>query len=196
MAFLSTRAIRCGGCWASSLLRTPTPGAGPAAAWTCGLAAALVEMVSAIATGDDELARTAAATRRDRACELRRRALELAEADMAAYRAVLAARREPPGAGRGRAIREGLAAAAEPPLAIAEIAAEVARLAADAAVVARGGVRGEVETAAVLAAAAATACATMLELNLASQPDDPRRLRGLDLIDEAQGHRRRAAACG
>ena len=71
----------------------PVPGAGPAAAWTCALAAALLEMVSATALrGDGGDPR--ALERRDRASALRARALELADADVAAYGAVLAVRRE------------------------------------------------------------------------------------------------------
>jgi formiminotetrahydrofolate cyclodeaminase len=170
----------------------PTPGAGPAVAWTCAVAAALVEMVSAIATGDDEAARSAAAARRERAFKLRLRAIELAQADTAAYQHILAARRQPAGPDRTRRVREALAAAADPPLAIAEIAAELAGLAADAAGLARGGVRGEAAAAAILADAAAAACPPMLHLDLASQPADPRLARGDQLAADAHRHRERA----
>jgi formiminotetrahydrofolate cyclodeaminase len=168
----------------------PTPGAGPAAAWTCAVAAALVEMVSAIASGGDSAARAAAGARRERACVLRLRALELAETDMVAYQAVLAARRQPAGADR---VREALSAAADPPLAIAEVAAELAELAADAGEQARGGVRGEAATAAILADAGAAACVAMLSLNLAGNSDDPRRVHGDQLAHDAHQHRQRVA---
>jgi formiminotetrahydrofolate cyclodeaminase len=171
----------------------PTPGAGPAAAWTCAVAAALVEMVSAIASGDDTAARAAAGARRERACVLRLRALELAETDMVAYQAVLAARRQPAGADRVRQFREALSAAADPPLAIAEVAAELAALAADAGEQARGGVRGEAATAAILADAGAAACVAMLSLNLAGNSDDPRRVHGDQLAHDAHQHRQRVA---
>lgn len=170
----------------------PTPGAGPAVAWTCAAAAALVEMVSTIASGDDEPTRATATARRERACELRLRALELAQTDMAAYQAVLAARRQPAGPERAVQFRAALAAAADPPLALAELAAELAKLAADAGEHARGGVRGEAATAAILADAAAAACRPMLHLNLASRPDDPRLARGDQLAREAHEHRERA----
>jgi formiminotetrahydrofolate cyclodeaminase len=175
---------------------SPTPGAGPAVAWTCAVAAALVEMVSTIASGDDASARAAASARRERACLLRLRALELAEADMTAYHAVLAARRQPAGPERTRQFGDALAAAADPPLAIAELAAEVAQLAADAGEQARGGVRGEAATAAILADAAAAACPPMLHLNLASRQDDPRLARGDQLAEQAHQHRERATRTG
>ena len=170
---------------------TPTPGAGPAVAVLCAVAAALVEMVSGIATGDDDAARTAALACRERAHELRLRALELAQSDVTAYEAVLAARRQAAGPDRTRAIRGALAAAADPPLAIAQLAAEIARLAADAGTRARGGVRGEAETAAILADAAVAACAPMLTLNLAGHPNDPRRQQVRELIAEASQQRQR-----
>ncbi|MEA2178964.1 MAG: hypothetical protein QOG77_2261 [Solirubrobacteraceae bacterium] len=170
----------------------PTPGAGPSAAWTCGLAAALVEMVSEI-----ELRKAptgAASERRGRAAALRGRARALAAADAAAYSAVVAVgrRREEPGhAGR---LRAALSEAADPPAEIAEAAAEITRLAADAAVAARGGARGEAVTAAVLAEAAARACRPMVELNLAGSPGDPRRARVERLAEDAAADLARAVA--
>jgi formiminotetrahydrofolate cyclodeaminase len=170
----------------------PAPGAGPSAAWTCALAAALVEMVSAVALRKDPVDAPAAERRRDRAADLRARALELADDDVAAYTAVLAVlrRREEPGHG-GR-LRAALSDAADPPLAIVEIAAEVARLAADAASEARGGVRGEAMTAAILAEAVVRAGLPLVDLNLASAPEDPRRARVRELARAAGADLERA----
>jgi formiminotetrahydrofolate cyclodeaminase len=123
----------------------------------------------------------AARKRRDRAGALRARALELADTDVAAYRAVLEVRREGDLPGHAARLAEALSAAADPPVAIAEAAVEVTRLAAAAARRARGGVRGEAIAAAVLGDAAAAACVALVELNLGGRPDDPRleRIRAL-----------------
>ena len=170
----------------------PSPGAGPAAAWTCALAAALLEMVSAIELRGDPEDGVEAARRRDRASALRAHALTLADRDIAAYQAVVGVRRERDRPGYAEHLREALAAAADPPLEIAEAAAEVTLLAADAAAHARGGVRGEAITAAVLAAAAVAACVPMVELNLGGAGADPRLARVRALADRARRDRERA----
>lgn len=144
---------------------SPAPGAGAAAAWCCALAAALVEMVARVilARGEErpDLERSL-----QRAGELRAIALRLAEEDAAAYRAVS----EAPAGHRD----EALAAAADSALAIAEAAAETVALAAKSAPGATGPVRGEAETAELVAEAAMRAAARLAELNLAGAPDDPR----------------------
>ncbi len=152
----------------------PAPGAGPAAAWACAMAAALVEMVTAVELRRDPGDGGPAAGRAERAAALRERALELADLDVAAYTRVLEvlARRAEPGHG-GR-LREALAEAAGPPLDIARAAAEATRLAADAAAVARGGVRGEAVAAAVLGEAAVRASVPLVEINLAGHRGDAR----------------------
>jgi methenyltetrahydrofolate cyclohydrolase len=156
---------------------SPAPGAGASAAWCCALAAALVEMVArvTIARGED---RPDVSSRLRRAGELRADALRLAGEDAAAYRAVIDA---PP---RGRA--EALAAAADPPLAIAEAAAETGELAAASAADAAGPVRGEADTAVLIAAAATRAAARLVELNLGARRDDPRLSRARELAKQAR----------
>ena len=172
----------------------PAPGAGPSLAWTCSLAGALVEMVSAIELGKDPADPGAVATRRDRAAALHARALELADVDVAAYTEVLAvlARRTEPG--HGARLREALSRAADPPLEIAGIAAELAALAADAAAGARGAVRGEAVTAAVLAEAVARGCVPIVELNLGGAGRDARRDRAGELAGDARAALERARA--
>jgi formiminotetrahydrofolate cyclodeaminase len=116
----------------------------------------------------------AARRRRDRAAALRSRALELADTDVAAYRAVVDVRRERDLPGHADRLADALSAASDPPVAIAETAVEVTRLAAGAARRAHGGVRGEAIAAAVLGDAAAAACVALVELNLGGDPGDPR----------------------
>ncbi|HXR14461.1 MAG TPA: cyclodeaminase/cyclohydrolase family protein [Solirubrobacteraceae bacterium] len=164
----------------------PVPGAGPAAAWTCALCAALVEMVCGVMLrreADEDGARSA---RRARASAIRVSALALAERDIDAYRDVLAARRQ----GTAQLRHDALSAAADPPLAIAETAAEVVALAADSFADARGGVRGEAAVAAVLAEGVVRAAAAIVEFNLAGEPNDPRRARARELAEAAR------AECG
>jgi len=157
----------------------PAPGAGAAAAWTCAMAAALVEMVSAIELRREDASPQAAA-RRDRAGELRPLVLALADEDVAAYGAVLAAR------GDTARFREALAAAADPPLRIARCAAELCELAADAVANARGGVRGEALAAVALSNAAVSAALPLVELNLGGAPSDPRLREARELRAGAQ----------
>jgi methenyltetrahydrofolate cyclohydrolase len=152
------------------------PGAGAAAAWCCALAAALVEMVARVALAGGE--GSAAMERRlQRAGELRTRAVSLADEDAAAYKAAIDAAPE------RRA--EALSAAADPPLAIAEAAAETGKLAAAASAEVKGPIRGEADTAALISAAATRSAARLIELNLAGSPEDPRLARARELADIA-----------
>lgn len=165
----------------------PVPGAGPAAAWTCALAAALVEMVCAVMArreGDED---AASAGRGERAAAIRAAALVLAERDMDAYREVLAVR----SSGEVSLRRAALAAAADPPLEIARAGAELTALAAEAYACARGGVRGEAATAAVLAEAATRAAAAIVIFNLAGDPGDPRRAEAGELAAATAAQRAR-----
>jgi formiminotetrahydrofolate cyclodeaminase len=170
----------------------PTPGAGPSLAWTCGLAASLVEMVSGISLSQQPVDRSAIEQRRAQATALRNLALALADADADAYRAVLAVGRRRGEAGHAGQLREALHAAADPLLSIVETAGEVTRLAADATSQIRGGARGEAKTAAVLGAAVVEAGVPLIELNLASAPGDPRVARARAIAQEALSHRARA----
>jgi formiminotetrahydrofolate cyclodeaminase len=170
----------------------PTPGAGPSAAWTCGLAAALVEMVSQIELRKEPADEATTRQRVERAARLRARVLELAGVDAVAYSAVLDVLRRRDEPGHPARLRAALSDAAGPPAEIAEAAAEITRLAADAAAAARGGAKGEAVTAAVLAEAAVRACRPMIELNLAGMPGDPRRERVERLAQDAAADLARA----
>ena len=166
---------------------SPAPGGGSAAALTCALGAALVEMAARIelsgADGGDltegEL---------DRTVELRRHALVLAEAELPPYAPVLEARRLPASdpARPGR-IAEALEEASRGPLDIAETAAEVAELGGRVAGAADPAVRGDALTGVVLAEAAAAAAAALVRVNLSDQP-------AAAAADRARGAASRAAS--
>jgi formiminotetrahydrofolate cyclodeaminase len=168
----------------------PVPGAGPAAAWTCALAAALVEMVCAVMARIESDEDAVRADRGERAAAIRAAALELAGRDMDAYREVLAAR----SSGDVGLRRAALAAAADPPLEIAAAAAELTALAAEAFATARGGVRGEAAAAAVLAEAVTRVAAAIVTFNLAGDPGDPRRVEAAELTLAAATQRARVEA--
>ena len=138
------------------------------------MAAALLEMTVGTELRREPGDAPAARRKRDRAAALRAQALALADTDVAAYRAVLDVRREGDLPGHAARLAQALSAAADPPVAIAETAAEVTRLAVGAARRARGGVRGEAIAAVLLGEASAAACVSLVELNLGGAPDDPR----------------------
>jgi methenyltetrahydrofolate cyclohydrolase len=170
---------------------TPSPGGGCAAAWSCALAAALVEMAAGTAmqrgAEDAEGARRILA----RATELRARALRLGEDDAAAYVPVLAALRLDAGPAREHAVTEALDRAAGPPLAIADAAAEAAELGAEAGRVAPESLAGDLTASVLLAEAACRAAVRLVELNLAGVPGDARLAAGAGLAVRA-GRARRA----
>jgi methenyltetrahydrofolate cyclohydrolase len=157
---------------------SPSPGGGSSCALACAVAAGLVEMAAAFTLARDEYAerheRMAAV--RERAGELRARALELAEEELHSYAAVLAVLREPAEApGRAERLDAALSDAADSPLAVARAGAEVAELAAETARDGNRNLRGDAVAGAVLAEAACTAAARLAEINLARRPQDPRR---------------------
>jgi formiminotetrahydrofolate cyclodeaminase len=109
------------------------------------------------------------------AAELRARALALADADLTSYAPVLEAARLPrEDPARAAALRTALAEASTVPLAIAELAAEVADLAAGLARDGRRSLEGDATAGAVLAEAATRAAVRLVELNLAGAPGDER----------------------
>ncbi|MBA2768410.1 MAG: cyclodeaminase/cyclohydrolase family protein [Sporichthyaceae bacterium] len=108
--------------------REPAPGGGPVSAVAVSLAAALTAMAARYAADDVDSDPLVA-----RADHLWRRAAQLADDDVCAYSAVLAAQassREDDPAQRGQRLRTALHGAATVPLEIAELAAETATLAA------------------------------------------------------------------
>jgi methenyltetrahydrofolate cyclohydrolase len=152
-----------------------TPGGGAAAAVAAGLGAGLVAMVARYSIDRVPDASMIAA----RADDLRHSSLALASQDAQAYNAVLEARGT-----RSRA----LSAAADPPLAIAEAAAELAEFAGRLAHSGNPNLKGDALTGAILAEGAARAAAALVEINLqAGGVSD-------DRLERANAARTKAAA--
>ena len=156
--------------------RSPVPGGGGAAAWTCALGAGLVEMAAAF--GDLEAVGAEAAG-------LRARALELAGRDGEGYAPVLEAVRLPrDDPSRGQRLSDALSAAAEAPLEIALASARVAELAAICVRDGSRNLRGDAAAGASLAAGACTAAAGLVEEDV--EPSDPRLAQVHDAVRRAR----------
>jgi methenyltetrahydrofolate cyclohydrolase len=141
--------------------RTPAPGGGGAAALATALAAALAGMAARFAPGGEAQAAAADA--------LRDRAAPLADADAAAYRAFLEARRLPRDApGRAEALAVSREAATAVPAEIAEVATAVAELAADLAEHGNPNLSGDARAAVHLATAAAATARELIAANKAT----------------------------
>ena len=154
--------------------REPAPGGSATAAVAVALSAALSAMAARFSTEHladaDELA--------SRADGLRAEVVLLARADAAAYGHVLDAQRAPRDdeEARRRRIREALTEAADAPLSVAGIGAEVAGLSARLAEEGNPNLRGDAVTAAVLAGAGVRAVAALVEINVSAGGDDGGRL--------------------
>jgi formiminotetrahydrofolate cyclodeaminase len=162
--------------------RTPAPGGGGVTALATALAAGLAAMAARFAA-DEDLRGLA-----DEADDLRDRAAALADADGAAYTAVLAAYalpREPDPGARTDQIRRARSEASEVPVEVAEVAVRVARTAARLAAGGNPNLRGDAGAAVHLATAAARTAALLVAENLSDQPDDPRPSRTATLAEEA-----------
>jgi formiminotetrahydrofolate cyclodeaminase len=153
---------------------TPAPGAGGALAITVAMAAGLVEMTARISAerasgelSDERLLAIAA-----RANELGAEATDLGDADAEAYGAVLEAMHmDQADAGRAAAVADALSAAAEPPLRISELAAQIAELAAEVVAGGRASVRGDAIAGALLAEAGCRGAARLVEIDVESASD-------------------------
>ena len=159
--------------FAEDLDAHPYPGGGAVAALVAALAASLAAAAADRSRTEWEEAGGA----RAQAQALRRRAIELAEHDAAAYataRDALAHSRLEPGVGSAtqeqatRDWRLGVAVekAAGPPLELAATAADIAELAAVIATRGASDVRADAVIAAMLAAAATRAAAQLVQINL------------------------------
>lgn len=142
----------------------PGPAGGSAAALATTMAAGLVRLVARVSPDWEEAPGIAA-----QAAALGDRALLLADDDHRVYARALAQLGAP---ARDAALGEALRHAARVPLEIAETAADVAALAALAAREGAEAVRGDAWAAATLAEAAATAASRLVQVNLATRPDD------------------------
>jgi formiminotetrahydrofolate cyclodeaminase len=170
--------------------RTASPGGGAAAACAAALGAGLVEMAARFAP--DQLERVGA-----RAAELRARALDVAELELRAYEPVLEALALPDDdPGRAEQLRDARSRAADPPVALARVAAEVAELASQAASCGNPNLRGDAITAVLLAEAACGAAATLVRINLGEGRPDDRRYDVYDLGRRALSAREEALRTG
>jgi formiminotetrahydrofolate cyclodeaminase len=161
-----------------------SPGGGPVLALTLALAAGVVAMAARV-SGTDWVDAADAAARAD---ALRLQAAALADRDAEAFEralAVLDAAEAIEPERRDREIGRTLAAAAEPPLEIGEVARDVARLAAEAAVRADQRLRPDAIAAAGLAAAVATGAAELVAVNLTATRADERVVRARELAEDA-----------
>jgi methenyltetrahydrofolate cyclohydrolase len=144
-----------------------TPAGGAAAAVLVGLAAALTTMAARYSREDWPDAAAAVA----QAETLRARAAPLAAEDVAAYDEVLRLRRE---SADDHALGRALERAAEAPLRIAAVAADVAELATYVAGRCDPAVQVDAVAAADLAAAGARIGARLVAVNLTMRPRDER----------------------
>ena len=162
--------------------REPAPGGGASAAVAVALAAALAGMAARFSNDHLADAETLAATSE----ELRGRAMPLARADAVAYGQVLDAYRTGRDGGDGErrpSVREALTEAADVPLSVAEIGAEVAGISARLVREGNENLRGDAATAVALAVAGVRAAATLVELNVsAGGADDGRLSRAGELL--------------
>jgi len=151
----------------------PAPGGGSALAVALAAAAAVVEMAARVSVGSWLEASGAAA----QAEALRERSLALVQIDADVYRHALevrAAAAELPESRRDWEVGRMLAEAAEPPLAICRLAADVAELARTVAKSGEPAVQVDSVAAAGLAAAVARGARELVAVNLTAVPGDRR----------------------
>jgi formiminotetrahydrofolate cyclodeaminase len=174
----------------------PAPGGGCSAAWAAAFGAGLVEMAANFTLARPRYAgvhHRMADVRRE-ARSLRRRLLELAEADAEVYEPVIAAMRMPERhPEREGKIEAAQSRAAEVPVEISEAAARVAELAAETAKVGNLHLMGDSVTGAMIAEGASRAAGRLVEINLIGRVD-PRLARATDAVRRAATAREDALA--
>jgi methenyltetrahydrofolate cyclohydrolase len=166
----------------------PAPGGGAAAAVLVATGAALVSMVTNLTIGNPKYAahEDQMTVARDRAEELRSRALALADADAQAFSAVIAAYKLPKEIdGRAETIQQSLVAAAQVPLELAGLAAGVIHVAASVLEGVNPNVLSDVAVACDAARAGLTAAAINVRINVAALKDAAT---GAALADELDAH--------
>jgi formiminotetrahydrofolate cyclodeaminase len=163
--------------------KVPAPGGGATAALHAAQAAALLAMVARYSDGPKYADHAASISRvRDEADAVRGEALDLAEADAAAFGAVAEAYRLPKDGeaartARSAAIAAALAGAAEPPAALVAAAERLVALAEQLLPVGNPNLLTDVAAAAEAARAAAATARLNVEVNLAGIGDEAARTR-------------------
>ena len=190
MAEIARRQVR--DALAALASRTEPPAAGVASALAAATAAALVELTAGLAadrvgaeSGDSARLQSLA----KKSSELRERLLAMADDDSRVYAQVTKAK---DGADQARALDR----ATEPPLAIAECAADVAEAAEEVARAGTWAFRADAVVAGELAAAAAAAGGEMVATNVAGNEDDPRLGRAREAAERARRASDRASTPG
>jgi formiminotetrahydrofolate cyclodeaminase len=162
----------------------PAPAGGSVAAVAVAMAAGLVAMAARLAHEWPQANEVV-----ERAEVLRSQMATLALADEDAYAKVIEALRLPSDSPARRAeLQAALSGAADVPLAVAEVGAEIAVLAALVAQEGNDRLRGDALVAAELAGAGARGAAELVAINLAGR-DDPRIGRAKDLAAATQRER-------
>jgi formiminotetrahydrofolate cyclodeaminase len=174
----------------------PTPAGGAAAALGVALAASLCAMAARLSGRQLPEAADLAAE----AGRLAETVAPLAQADAEAYRAVIAARRRPAGPGtpappaepgapaasdddqQRQPVAAALSDAADVPMRVAEIGAQVAVLAVRLAAQGNPNLHGDAVTAALLAEAGARSACALVRINLSAAPSDERLARVARLL--------------
>lgn len=198
----------------------PAPAAGSAAAVVLAQAAALCAKSARLSSR--QLGTTRAGALTAAAEHVRAAATALADADADAYQEVIAAARavrttapaaapaaadretagqeaagRVPNGGSGEpaaALAAALSRAADVPMEIIELTAGLAETAATLATSGNPRLRGDAETAALLAQAAAKSAARLVDINLAGNPADPRPARAARLLTRMDNLTTRASA--
>ncbi len=182
----------------------PAPGGGGAAALAVAIAAGLAAMAARLSVR--QLTARTAGELSGQAERIMRRAASLIAADGAAYQRVIEAHRGPAsphapgrpdvpdGRGKGARVAAALSAASEIPAELTGLGADVAALAARLARSGNPSLRGDAIASALLAQSGASAAATLVEINLAGRPGDPRPARCRDLAGQAAASARQAQA--
>jgi formiminotetrahydrofolate cyclodeaminase len=170
---------------------SPPAGAGVVAAGVASVAAGLAESIARASLSIWTEATGVAV----QALVLRRRADAAGRANAEAYttaRRWLNHRAEPRPPGRDAMLRAALVAAADALLVVTAAAADCATLAAEIAAHCTPDLEPDAAAAAELAATAARAAGSLVEINLALAPLDPRRVRARTLVGTAESESRRA----
>lgn len=146
------------------------------------MAAALTEMAASF--GPVELARMPEIAARART--LRAELMRLGETELTAFEPVLEALRLPrDDPSRASAIASASGAAAESPIEIARVAAELAELASEVASTGNPNLVGDARAGALLAEAVCQSAVQLARLNLAGRLGDPRLAEGEELLRRA-----------
>lgn len=157
--------------------RTPAPGGGGVAALVTAMAAGLTAMAARF--GDGAVA--------ERADELRVTATPLVDADAAAYEGFLEATRRPrDDPGRADAVARARGATIAVPVAIVDVAGEVAGLAADLVLNGNPNLRSDAAAAVHLAAGAAATAAELLAANVKGEQGVAERDRARAIAEAAR----------